>query len=296
MNIHPAGYCAGLRAPIRKSACSAAQDLTLSGEGRELVLETSTARWCKELQHTGMTDEQRRLYSISFFWQSAKSFNHTSFNQTPEIFALFTSVAGSRRSSERQSWSVFLHARPFTHSTRFSVGHRTMTFREESVRATHTREMSSSGHLLAAFALTPSWRADPICITFFTCSRCGRVFSDSNAHAECTGKIHVLIYTSKHSSFAYRQETLCIVHKIKCFPHPLLCAAGHVSICIEWITRSLRSKRTLHKLDINTDRFSPSVTSAPAALTSVTQIFLKGQCVVLEKKFKLRNMIFFFCP
>ncbi len=105
-------------------------------------------------------------------------------------------------------------------------------------------------------------------------------------HAQkCTRKpapMHVLIYTSKQLSFAQRQETLCNVPNIKCFPRPLSNAAGEISICIEWTACLLHNKRSLHKLDINTDGFCLWLSlMLPTAVICLTQICLLVLFLVL---------------
>lgn len=166
MNIHPAGYCAGLRAPIRRSACSTAQDLTLSGEGRGVVLETSTARWCKEQQHSGMTDEQRQLYSISssilFFFAKAQS--HSIIHHLIKLlrFLHYSPLSQARGGLRRGKVYQFSFTRARSHVQRGSARVTApWHFEGSQWESTHSQEMSSLGHVLAAFALTPSWRATP---------------------------------------------------------------------------------------------------------------------------------------
>lgn len=96
-------------------------------------------------------------------------------------------------------------------------------------RKCHARAMYSGP--LTLNPRSPSWRAtlDVLCQIIFCASRCGGVHFHSDAHAECTRgptQMDALIYTSKHLTIAQRQEAACNVPEIKCFPCPLLNAAG----------------------------------------------------------------------
>lgn len=99
----------------------------------------------------------------------------------------------------------------------------------------HTHRKCHAGAMCSVpFALnprSPSWRASPymLCKIIFHASRCGCTHFHSGAHAECTQgptQMDALIYTSKHLRIAQRQEAACNVPEIKCFPCPLLNAAG----------------------------------------------------------------------
>lgn len=203
MNIHPAGYCAGLRAPIRKSACSAAQDLTLSGEGRGLVLETTTARWCKEQQHSGMTDEQRWLYSISssFF---GKAQSHSIIHHLIKLlrFLHYSPLSQARGGVWRGKVDQFSFTRARSHVQRGSARVTAPWHFEGSQWEPHTHTGNvKPGPCVGRLCFNSQLESDPICITFFTCSRCGR---------ECTRRMHRKAGANTYSHLYIKALQLCL--------------------------------------------------------------------------------------